>query len=52
MIDRHAIHALLKAGRSLDIEVNPRYGEWNPRRGVSPLVSGGLSKTAAQLAGQ
>ena len=41
--------ALLAAGRSMDIEVNPRYGTWNPRRGVSPLVSGGLSQTAAQL---
>ena len=41
--------ALLAAGKSMDIEVNPRYGRWNPRRGVSPLVSGGLSQTAAQL---
>ena len=41
--------ALLAAGRAMDIEVNPRYGTWNPRRGVSPLVSGGLSQTAAQL---
>ena len=41
--------ALLAASRSMKIEVNPRYGVWNPRRGVSPLGSGGLSKTAAQL---
>lgn len=41
--------ALISAGQSMDIEVNPRYGEWNPRSGLSPLISGGLSKTAAEL---
>lgn len=41
--------AVLEAGRSMDIDVNPRYGTWNTRRGLSPLVSGGLSKTAAEL---
>jgi hypothetical protein len=41
--------ALTSAGESLDIEVNPRYGRWSTRRGIAPLVSGGLSKTAAQL---
>lgn len=40
---------LIATGRSMDIEVNPRYGTWNPRRGVTPLVSGGLSQTAAQI---
>ena len=45
--------ALVAAGRTLDIEVSPRYGRWSTRRGVTPLVSGGLSKTAAELnAGQ
>jgi hypothetical protein len=34
---------LTKAGEDLDIEVNPRYGTWNPRRGITPLVSGGLA---------
>jgi hypothetical protein len=41
--------ALTSAGKSLDIEVSPRYGTWSTRRGIAPLVSGGLSKTAAQL---
>lgn len=40
---------LIATGSSMDIEVNPRYGTWNPRRGVTPLVSGGLSQTAAQI---
>lgn len=40
---------LTQAGRSLDIEINPRYGRWDPRSGITPLVSGGLSQTAAQL---
>jgi len=34
---------LTKAGEDLDIEVNPRYGTWNPKRGITPLVSGGLA---------
>jgi hypothetical protein len=34
---------LTKAGEDLDIEVNPRYGSWNPKRGITPLVSGGLA---------
>lgn len=41
--------ALIKTGRSLDVNVNPRYGTWNPRQGLTPLVSGGLSKTVAEL---
>ena len=40
---------LSEAGDSLDIEINPRYGEWDPTSGITPLVSGGLSKTAAEL---
>lgn len=40
---------LTKAGGSLDIEINPRYGSWNPKSGITPLVSGGLAKTAAEL---
>jgi hypothetical protein len=40
---------LTEAGRSLDIEINPRYGTWDPTSGIAPLVSGGLSQTAAQL---
>lgn len=43
--------ALIATGRSMTIEVNPRYGTWNPRRGLTPLISGGLSKTAAQIGG-
>jgi hypothetical protein len=42
-------NALSKAARSMVIEVNPRYGHWDARTGVTPLVSGGLSKTAAEL---
>lgn len=42
-------NTLSAAARSMDIEVNPRYGRWNPRTGVTALVSGGLSKTVAQL---
>ena len=34
---------LTKAGEDLDIEVNPRYGSWSPKRGITPLVSGGLA---------
>jgi hypothetical protein len=34
---------LTQAGEDLDIEVNPRYGSWSPRRGITPLVSGGLA---------
>ena len=34
----------------MDIEVSPRYGRWSPRTGIEPLVSGGLSQTADQLA--
>jgi hypothetical protein len=30
--------------------VSPRYGTWNSRQGLTPLVSGGLSKTAAEIA--
>ena len=40
---------LTKAGDTLDIEINPRYGEWDPTSGITPLVSGGLSRTEAQL---
>ena len=40
---------LTEAGDSLDIEINPRYGSWDPSSGITPLVSGGLSKTAGQL---
>lgn len=42
--------ALIAAGKAMDITINPRYGKWNPQRGVEALISGGLSKTAAQLA--
>jgi hypothetical protein len=42
--------ALTATGRALDVEVSPRYGSWSPRLGLTPLVSGGLSKTAAEIA--
>lgn len=42
--------ALRAAGEEIDVEVSPRYGTWDPESGITPLVSGGLSKTAAELA--
>lgn len=42
--------ALIAAGKSMDITVNPRYGTWNPDKGVVGEISGGLSRTAAELA--
>jgi hypothetical protein len=33
----------------MDIQISPRYGEWDPDRGITPLVSGGLSKTVDEL---
>ncbi len=40
---------LTKTSNEMDIQLNPRYGTWSPTRGVQPLISGGLSQTAAQL---
>jgi hypothetical protein len=42
--------ALTATGRAMKVEVSPRYGTWSPKLGLSPLVSGGLSKTAAEMA--
>lgn len=44
-----ANRVLIRAARRLDVEVNPRYGRWDPRSGLAPLVSGGLSRDAADL---
>lgn len=41
--------ALRKRSASMDIEISPRYGEWDPDQGISPLVSGGLSKSVDEL---
>jgi hypothetical protein len=41
--------ALIAAGKSMNIKINPRYGTWNPNRGVQAQVSGGLSKTVTEL---
>jgi hypothetical protein len=42
--------ALSSAADSMKIEVNPRYGTWNPKTGsINALVSGGLANTAKQL---
>lgn len=39
--------------KDLDVEMSPRYGRWDPSVGaVTPLVSGGLSRTADELAGR
>jgi hypothetical protein len=42
---------LVEVAQRLDVEVSPRYGTWDPERGLTPLVSGGLSSTAEQLNG-
>lgn len=44
--------ALAATGKTMKIEINPRYGTWNPNRGVEALLSGGLARTAAQLNAQ
>lgn len=41
--------ALVAASRRLDVDVNPRYGRWNPEQGLEASVGGGLSKTVAEL---
>ena len=46
-----ANEALLAAAEATDVEVNPRYGRWDPLQGLAPLVSGGLSKTVEELSG-
>lgn len=44
-----ANEAIIKAAADTDVEVNPRYGRWDPQQGLAPLVSGGLSKTVEEL---
>jgi hypothetical protein len=46
-----ANEAITGAAADADIEVNPRYGRWDPQQGLAPLVSGGLSKTVEELSG-
>ncbi len=41
--------ALVGTGRAMDIQVNPRYGRWRIRSGLTPLLSGGLASTAAEI---
>jgi hypothetical protein len=41
---------LSDVSKRIDIEISPRYGTWNPDRGIEPLVSGGLSSTEDDLA--
>lgn len=43
---------LRDASASMDIEVSPRYGRWDPDAGIRPLVSGGLSRTVDELQDQ
>jgi hypothetical protein len=40
---------LSATAKSMKIKVNPRYGTWDPNAGITALVSGGLSSTAAEL---
>lgn len=44
--EARAQQLIVRAARRMDIEVNPRYGEWDPRSGLQPLVSGGLAADA------
>ena len=41
--------ALVAAAEKTKVEVNPRYGRWDPQQGLAPLVSGGLSSTVEEL---
>ncbi|MGH8939497.1 MAG: hypothetical protein ACRDV2_09115 [Actinomycetes bacterium] len=43
--------ALVSASRGLSVDVNPRYGTWDPERGLARQVGGGLSKTVDELTG-
>lgn len=45
-----ASQALAKASRKIAIRISPRYGRWSPQKGVVALLSGGLSKSAEQIA--
>jgi hypothetical protein len=40
---------LREKSATMDIEVSPRYGAWDPDQGITPLVSGGLSQTVDEL---
>jgi SurA N-terminal domain len=45
--------ALSSAAKSMKVDVNPRYGTWNPTTGsINALVSGGLALTTEQLNGK
>ena len=46
-----ANEALQAASKETDVEVNPRYGRWDPAQGLAPLISGGLSSTVDELSG-
>jgi hypothetical protein len=43
---------LSATAKTMKIEINPRYGTWDPNRGIQAQVSGGLAKTSAQLNAQ
>jgi hypothetical protein len=43
---------LSATAKTMKIEINPRYGTWDPNRGVQAQLSGGLAKTPAQLNAQ
>lgn len=46
-----ANEAITAAAADTEVEVNPRYGRWDPQQGLAPLVSGGLSNTVEELNG-
>ena len=46
-----ASEAITAAAANTEVEVNPRYGRWDPKVGLAPLISGGLSKTVGELTG-
>jgi hypothetical protein len=43
---------LSATAKTMKIQINPRYGTWNPNRGIEAQVSGGLARTAQQLNAQ
>jgi hypothetical protein len=50
-VSQRTSNLLARTARSMDIQVNPRYGKWSTTDGVTPLISGGLSKSVAELNG-
>ena len=43
--------AVTAAAADTDVEVHPRYGQWDLQQGLVPLIRAGLSSTVEELAG-